>query len=112
MADKHDLFYCDELFSFVNSDVEKVCLSIIIDKLNERKQLFFTTHNSDILDMQIPKHSFTFLKKNVFDEETPIKCISASEYLKRNTDSLKCAVENDLFCTAPELDKLYELMNL
>ena len=99
-------------FSFVNSDVEKVCLSIIIDKLNERKQLFFTTHNSDILDMQIPKHSFTFLKKNVFDEETPIKCISASEYLKRNTDSLKCAVENDLFCTAPELDKLYELMNL
>ena len=39
----------------------------------------------------------------------PIKCIYASQYLKRNTDSLKHAVENDLFCTAPELHRLYEI---
>lgn len=108
----HDLYYCDELFSYVNSDIEKACLSIIIDRLTDRKQMFFTTHNLEILDMQLPKHSFVFLKKNVFDEEKPIKCISASQYLKRNTDSLKCAVENDLFCTAPDLRELFDIMNL
>lgn len=112
ICDKHDLYYCDELFSYVNNDVEKACLSIIIDKLIGRKQLFFTTHNSDVLDMQLPKHSFTFLKKDVNDVAMPIKCICADQYLKRNTDSLKHAVENDLFCTAPELHRLYEIADL
>ena len=109
MCDLHDLYYCDELFSYVNSDVEKACLSIFIDKLTDRKQLFFTTHNTDILDMQLPKHSFSFLKKDVTDTQMPIKCINAAQYLKRNTDSIKHAVENDLFCTAPELHRLYEI---
>ena len=63
ICDWHDFYYCDERFSYVNSDVEKACLSIMIDKLVGRKQLFFTTHNTDVLDMQLPKHSFIFLKK-------------------------------------------------
>lgn len=112
ICDMHDLYYCDELFSYVNNDAEKACLSIIIDKLIGRKQLFFTTHNSDVLDMQLPKHSFTFLKKDVNDVEMPIRCVYADQYLKRNTDSLKHAVENDLFCTAPELHRLYEIADL
>lgn len=112
ICDKHDLYYCDELFSYVNTDVEKACLSIIIDKLVGRKQLFFTTHNTDVLDMQIPKHSFSFFKKDINDSDVPIKCIYAEQYLKRNTDSLKHAVENDLFCTAPELNRLYKIADL
>ncbi len=110
--DIHDLYYCDELFSYVHSEVEKACLSIIIDELTERKQLFFTTHNTDILDMQLPKHSFAFLKKDADDEEQPIKCVYADQYLKRNTDNLKNAVENDLFCVAPKLHKLFEIVDL
>lgn len=39
----------------------------MIDKLTDRKQLFFTTHNTEILDMQLPKHTFSFLKKDVND---------------------------------------------
>lgn len=111
ICDWHDFYYCDERFSYVNSDVEKACLSIMIDKLVGRKQLFFTTHNTDILDMQLPKHSFIFLKKDINDTENPIKCINASHYLKRNTDSLKHAVENDLFCTVPELHRLYDILD-
>lgn len=42
----------------------------------------------------------------------PIKCINAAEILKRNTDSLKHAVENDLFCTTPDLHRLYEIADL
>lgn len=111
ICDKHDLYYCDELFSYVNSDIEKASLSLLISRLTDRKQLFFTTHNTDILDMQLPKHSFTFLKKEVDDLEMPIKCINAGQYLKRNTDSLKHAVENGLFCTSPDLNELYEIAN-
>lgn len=112
LCNMHDLYYCDELFSYVNSDVEKASLSVIIDKIVGRKQLFFTTHNSDILDMQLPKHSFTFLRKETMDGSNSIQCVYASDYLKRNTDSLKSAVENDLFCTAPALERIYKLLNL
>lgn len=112
VCDKHDLYYCDELFSYINSDIEKACLSIMIEKLTDRKQLFFTTHNTDVLDMQLPKHSFTFLKKDAEDINMPIKCVYAGNFLKRNTDSLKHAVENDLFCTVPELHRLYEIADL
>lgn len=108
----HDFYYCDEIFSFVNSDLEKACLSIIIEKLGDDRQLFFTTHNTDVLDMDLPKHSYTFMKKEVRDVRVDISCVYASDYLKKAEDSLKNAVENDLFCIAPELNELYDLINL
>lgn len=112
IANKHDFYYCDELFSYVNSDIEKACLSIIIDLLRDRQQLFFTTHNTEILDMLLPMHTFSFLKKDKNNIDAPITCVYADQYLKKNTDSLKNAVDNDLFCTAPELEKLFSVMNL
>ena len=69
-------------------------------------------HNTDILEMQLPMHTFTFLKKDKNNIDTTITCISADQYLKKNTDSLKNAVDNDLFCTAPELSKLFDVMSM
>lgn len=89
--------------------MEKAILSVMINKLHENEQLFFTTHNTDILDLPLPKHSFIFLQKDMNDEENPIKCISASSLLKRNTDCIKNAVENDLFSVAPKMDEIYDL---
>ena len=70
--------------------------------------MFFTTHNTDILDLPLPKHSFTFLKKDSLDGIRPIKCIDVSQYLKHSTDSLKNAVDNDLFSAAPSVDYVYK----
>ena len=92
--------------------MEKAFLSVMISSLKENDQLFFTTHNTDVLDLRLPKHAFTFLKKDIYDEETPIKCVSASEFLKRNTDSLRNAVENDLFSVAPNLELIYEIEDI
>jgi len=102
-------YYCDEKFSYIHSDIEKAILSVMVNKIQENEQLFFTTHNTDILDLPLPKHSFLFLQKDMNDVDKPIKCISASSLLKRNTDSLKNAVENDLFSVSPKIDMIYEL---
>lgn len=51
------------------------------------------------------------MKKDIYNEKMPIKCISADEILKRNTDSLKSAVENDLFRTAPSVDCVYDIIS-
>lgn len=109
---KCDFFYCDEKFSYIHSDIEKALLSVMIELLGADTQLFFTTHNTDILDMQLPKHSYTFMKKEVYGEDSKIECINAGEILKRSTDSLKSAVENDLFSSAPAMDLIYDILDI
>ena len=111
LTNRNQFYYCDEKFSFVHSEIEKAFLAIMIDSLGPNEQLFFTTHNMDILDLNLPKHSYTFMKKDIYYDEHPIKCICANEILKRNTDSLRSAVENDLFCTAPSVDSVYDIVS-
>lgn len=112
MQGRHSFYYCDEKFPYIHSDIEKAILSLMIDFVRPNHQLFFTTHNADILDMNLPKHTFTFLRKEPTDVECPITCVDASSFLKRSTDSLKNAVENDLFSSAPSVDLIYGLADL
>lgn len=104
-------YYCDEKFPYIHSDIEKAVLSLMIDCLHPNDQIFFTTHNTDILEMDLPKHAFMFLRKNIADTDCPITCVDASSFLKRSTDSLKNAVENDLFSTAPSVDLIFAIAN-
>lgn len=111
IAGNYHFYYCDEKFSYIHSDLEKAFLSVMIQSLGNDDQLFFTTHNTDILDLPLPKHSFMFLKKDLTNDTEPITCISASQYLKRNTDSLRNAVDNDLFSASPSVDLIYDIID-
>lgn len=102
-------YYCDEKLSHIHSDSERAFISLMIDCLKKDNQLIMTSHNSDLLEMQLPKHSYAFLKR---DKEYDIKCVYASDFLKRNTDSIRCAVENDVFGTSPNVDDIYRLKEL
>ena len=108
----YSFYYCDEKFSYIHSDIEKAVLSLMIDYVGANAQLFFTSHNTDILDMNLPKHAFTFLRKDVSNAYCPITCIEASSLLKRNTDILKNAVENDLFSCAPSVDLIFAVADM
>ena len=105
------LYYCDEKFAHVHSEAERAFLSVFIDLLGPDQQLFYTTHNSDILDMDLPKHSYAFLRRDELDDNR-ISCVYASAYLKKNTDSLKNAVENDLFSSAPNVDQIFSIKDI
>lgn len=97
-------YYCDEKFSYIHTDIEKSILSLMISFLKPNTQLFFTTHNLDVLDLDLPLHSFTFLKK-----DKKIEAIYPTDYLKKNDTSLKSYVKNDIFNIAPNLEMIYEL---
>lgn len=99
MSRNGGFYYCDEHFSFIQSDIEKRIFGIMMDHLGRDAQLIFTTHNTDMLDLNLPKHSFMFLRR---DKQNHVDVISASDILKRNTDSVKCAVENDVFSSLPD----------
>lgn len=109
MQGRNTFYYCDEKFSYIHSDIEKAILSLMIDSIRPNEQLFFTTHNTDILDMNLPKHAFTFLRKCLEGTDYLISCVSASSLLKRSSDSLKNAVENDMFSTSPMLDLIHAI---
>jgi len=108
----YSFYYCDEQFSYIHSDVEKAFLSIMIDSIPKNGQLFFTTHNLEVLELPLPKHSFSFLKKDANDANEPIKVVNASKYLKRNTDSLRNAIDNDLFAVSPSLELINNIGEL
>lgn len=100
----HVFYYCDEKFSYIHSDIEKAILSLMIDFLKPNTQLFFTTHNLEVLSMDLPLHCFTFLKK-----DKKIEIVHASEYIGEDNIFLEEAIKNDVFNTAPCLDLIYEL---
>ena len=97
-------YYCDEKFPYIHSDVEKAILSLMIDFLKPNTQLFFTTHNMEVLNMDLPIHCFTFLKKR-----EKIEVVYASEYIDEDNIFLMEAIKNDVFNVAPYLDLIYEL---
>lgn len=106
---RNGFYYCDEKFSYIHSEIEKALLSIMISSLGENEQLFFTTHNLEIADMDLPKHSYNMLKKEADFCKTKITCINASQRMKKNTESFKNAIDNDLFGASPNLSLLSDL---
>lgn len=103
---RHGFYFCDEKFTFIQSEIEIAIFSLMIDLLKENSQLFLTTHNLDLLEMNLPTHSFTFLKKN-----KNIEVVNPENFIKKNNVSLRNAVENDLFGISPDLSNLYKLKN-
>lgn len=102
-------YYCDEHFSHIQTDIEKAIFSIMVSNLGENDQLIFTTHNTDMLDLNMPKHSFAFLRKRLEEDDYKVSVMYASDLLKRNTDSIRCAVANDMFLSLPDDSLLYSL---
>lgn len=110
--DSNCFYYCDEMFSFIQTDIEEAILSLLYISLKDNDQIFFTTHNEDILDLNLPRHSFIFMKKDHLVKECPIEAIDGSAYIRKNNVSLRNSVENDLFSTRPDLNKIYEIEDL
>lgn len=105
-------YYCDEKFSYIQSNVEMAILSLMMSCLGDNEQLFFTSHNLDILEINLPKHSFNFMFKACIDNNINIDYVSASNYLKKNSDSVRNAVDNDLFNIAPDLSLIYDIEDI
>ena len=44
-----------------------------------------------MLDLNLPKHSYVFLRKHLEEGVYQVSAVSASDVLKRNTDFFRCA---------------------
>lgn len=105
-------YFCDELFPFIQTDIETAVLSLLSVIIKENEQLFFTSHDPEVLDANLPKHSFLFIRKDRNAKDCPIDAIDASVYIKKNNLSVRRAAESDLFSTKPDVTKIFEIEDM
>lgn len=106
--DSHSVtYFLDEKLSSSHSELEITILNLIIQKLNKHSQFFYTTHNYDVLDLNLPSHSFAFLHK-----EYGYCAVEQPEKLgfSKNDRTLKGYVRNNYFKTVPTTHLLDDLM--
>ncbi|HHT67322.1 MAG TPA: ATP-binding protein [Erysipelotrichaceae bacterium] len=106
---KNGFYFVDEQFSYVNSDIEIACLSKMISLLGDSEQLFFTTHNTEILNLNLPIHSFNFLVKEKNEDGVQIKWLNASQFEKRNNVRIKNLYDNNYFDISPNVNPIFDI---
>ncbi len=106
---RNGIYLIDEQFSYVNSDIEASILSTMVSMLGDDEQIFFTTHNSNILDLGFPFHSFNFMKKVNEEGKQKIEVVCATKIENRNNVSPKTIIDNDMLGTAPNVNKIFEI---
>lgn len=99
-------YFLDERMAFAHSELEKIIITLIISKLKSNAQFFYTTHNMDIFELDLPVHSFIFIRKT----ETQAEFVEASAVIKKNDRSLRRLVERDFFGVSPDTSPVVELL--
>ncbi|WP_179996641.1 MULTISPECIES: AAA family ATPase [unclassified Acinetobacter] len=100
-------FFLDEGMSHVQSEIERTIVNLIIQKMNRYSQFFYTTHNYDVLDMNLPIHSYLFIRK---DEEYNSYFIRPEETFKKNDRSIVNYIKNDVLRTLPNTTLLEDIL--
>lgn len=103
----HDAtLFLDEKMAYSHSELELSVLNLMIEQLGKNSQLFYTSHNYDVLEMSLPSHSYTFMRKEDFVEVTHPEKLGYT----KNDRNLLGFVKNDVFNTLPDTTKIEELL--
>ena len=87
--------------------IELNIVNLILQKMNRYSQFFYTTHNYDVLDMNLPIHSYLFIRK---DDSFDSKFIRAEQFFKKNDRSIVNYIKNDVLGTLPDTRLLDDLL--
>lgn len=101
-------FYIDEKLAHIHSELEGYLIRKAFIVKPSASQVFFTTHNIDIFQINIPANAFIFFKRN---EHGFNEAIFPSEIMNKNDRNLSTYYENDYFGVLPDyslLDSLFE----
>lgn len=99
-------YFLDEKLAYTHSELERMIVALIISSLKENTQFFYTTHNMDIFELDLPAHSFIFIRKTKDCSEF----VEANSVIKKNDRSMRNAVERDVFGALPDTSLVSELL--
>lgn len=107
---KSNSFFIDERLGNLDTEFERNILACMCSALTTDSQLFYTTHSTDLLNLNLPKFCYTIFRKDKTKNGFSIKAISADEYVE-NEDDLRLAIENDVFCNNPSVEGIHNLFD-
>lgn len=99
-------YFLDEKMAYSHSELEQSIVNLIIQKMGRYSQFFYTTHNYDILDLNLPVHSYLFLRKDGDKAEF----VQPEDVFSKNDRSLLNYVRNDIFNTVPNISLIDSLL--
>ncbi|WP_293649559.1 hypothetical protein [Thiolapillus sp.] len=100
-------FFLDEKMAYSHTEMEAAILNVMIEKMGRYSQLFYTTHNHDILSMALPSHSYLFMYKDDFVRFAQPEKMKYS----KNDRKLLGYVRNDIFGTVPDTSLIDALLD-
>lgn len=104
----YNTVYIDEELSHLQSELEKVLLLCLIENLPSHTQLFFSTHNLELLSINLPLSCYTILSE---DEEGNTMVTHPEEYLSNKNDrnNLSNHLISNYFETEKTYDEIYDI---
>lgn len=102
------IFYIDERLSHMHPELEIYLARQAFLQKPKDAQLFFTTHDTELFDLNAPNASYMIFRRN---SEGFNEVIFVSDKLSKNDRNLRNYYENDYFEVIPDysvLDKLFE----
>ena len=101
-----DIIFVDEKLAHLHVELEAYLIMKSF-QLNRSSQIFFTSHNSELLDLNLPNNSFILFKRN---ENGYNEMVYVSDKVKKNDRRIRYLYENDFFGVLPDysiLDKYF-----
>ncbi|WP_386698116.1 hypothetical protein [Lonepinella sp. MS14436] len=99
-------YFLDEKMAYSHSELEQAMVNLIIQTMGRYSQFIYTTHNYDVLDMNLPVHSFLFVRK----EDDSAEFVQPETLFKKNDRSLLNYIQNNIFYTIPDTSLIDELL--
>lgn len=98
------LIYLDEQMAYMHTELANLIVKKLVAVIQSPMQLFITSHDENILRLNLPIHSYTFFKRT----EDGIEVVHPEKSFKKNDRSLEDRVKNDYFNIYPDLDSFWE----
>ncbi len=96
-------FYFDERLSHMHSELEAYFIYQAFSRKLPDSQVFFTTHNTELLDLNAPITTFLFFRRN---DEGFNEVVYPSKVFRKNIRDLRTHYENDYFGVLPDYSVL------
>lgn len=106
--EKPSLVYVDERLSHMHPELETYLTRQSFFQKSKDSQLFFTTHDTEFFDLNLPNTSYVLFRRN---SEGFNEAICVSEKFNKNDRNLRNYYANDYFGVIPDysvLDELFE----
>lgn len=109
LSHRDDIFFIDEQLTHMNSELEAYFIRKTFLKKLPDAQVFFTTHNIEIFELNVPNHAFIFFRRGI---DGMNEAMLPSDMLNKNDRNLRNYYENDFFGVMPDysiMDKFFEI---